>query len=304
MTDLSETGAPGPNSSPVSLSFEFFPPQSTEATLQLWRSVERLAPLGPRFVSVTYGAGGTTRTRTKAAIRTIQDRARLTVAGHLTCVGATRAETLAMAREYRGMGVKRIVALRGDPPKGSGGFVAHPDGFTGSEELVVALVDEGFDVTVSAYPETHPEATSPQADIEMLRRKVAAGANRAITQFFFEAEHFLRYRDRVAAAGIDVEIIPGILPIENFARMSRFARACGTDVPRWMESAFGNAQTEEEHSLLATAIATEMCDQLIQAGCDHLHFYTLNKPDLTYNVARALGCAPAPFAMAAQGGVA
>ena len=304
MTDTSEPGGQRPGDTSVSLSFEFFPPQSTEATLQLWRSVERLAPLGPKFVSVTYGAGGTTRARTKAAIRTIQDRARLPVAGHLTCVGATQAETMEVAQAYRAIGVRRIVALRGDPPKGSGAFVPHPGGFDRSEDLVAALVEEGFGVTVSAYPETHPEAVSPEADIEALGRKVAVGADRAITQFFFDAEHFLRYRDRVAAAGIDVDIVPGILPIENFERMARFAKACGTSVPDWMASAFGNAQTEEERGLLATAIATEMCDQLIAAGCAHLHFYTLNKPDLTYNIARALGCAPAPFAMAAQGGVA
>ncbi|MEO1314387.1 MAG: methylenetetrahydrofolate reductase [NAD(P)H], partial [Pseudomonadota bacterium] len=261
---------------PVTLSFEFFPPQSTEATLQLWRSVERLAPLGPRFVSVTYGAGGTTRARTSAAIRTIQDRARLSVAGHLTCVGATRAETMEVARSYRAMGVTRIVALRGDAPKGAERFEPHPDGFTGSEELVEALAADGFDITVSAYPETHPEAASPEADIAILGRKIAAGADRAITQFFFEVEHFLRYRDRVAAAGITAPIIPGILPIENFARMARFAKACGTSVPAWMETAFANTQTEEETTLLATAIATELCDQLIEAGCEHLHFYTLN----------------------------
>ncbi|MEM7614730.1 MAG: methylenetetrahydrofolate reductase [NAD(P)H] [Pseudomonadota bacterium] len=299
MNSFGKTG-----SSPVTLSFEFFPPQSTEATLQLWRSVERLAPLGPRFVSVTYGAGGTTRARTSAAIRTIQDRARLSVAGHLTCVGATRGETMEVARSYRAMGVTRIVALRGDAPKGAERFEPHPDGFTGSEELVEALAADGFDITVSAYPETHPEAASPEADIAILGRKIAAGADRAITQFFFEVEHFLRYRDRVAAAGITAPIIPGILPIENFARMARFAKACGTSVPAWMETAFANTQTEEETTLLATAIATELCDQLIEAGCEHLHFYTLNKPDLTYNIARALGCETSPVAVAAQGGLA
>ncbi|MEM8869639.1 MAG: methylenetetrahydrofolate reductase [NAD(P)H] [Pseudomonadota bacterium] len=297
MTYLSKTG-----DSPVSLSFEFFPPQSTDATLQLWRSVERLAPLAPKYVSVTYGAGGTTRARTQAAIRTIQDRARLSVAGHLTCVGASRDETMAVARSYRDLGLRRIVALRGDPPKGTDRFQPHSQGFSGSVELVTAVAEAGFDVTVSAYPETHPEAASPEADIAILKRKIAAGADQAITQFFFEADHYLRFRDRAAAAGITAPIIPGILPIENFERMSRFAIRCGASVPDWMHRAFANARTEDDQTLLATAIATEMCDHLINAGCEHLHFYTLNKPDLTYSIARALGCETVPMAMAAQGG--
>ncbi|WP_112323848.1 methylenetetrahydrofolate reductase [NAD(P)H] [Oceanibium sediminis] len=290
--------------SPATLSFEFFPPQTTEATLRLWRSVERLAPLGPQFVSVTYGAGGTTRARTMAAIRTIQERARLNVAGHLTCVGATKEETLGVAEAYRQMGVNRIVALRGDPPRDSGGFKPHPGGFACSEDLVRALADEGFDVTVGAYPEKHPEAATLQSDIDALKRKVDAGATRAITQFFFESDCFLRFRDRAVAAGINVPLIPGILPIENFARMSKFAASCGANVPDWMHAAFGNADTEEEATLLATAIATEMCDTLIRAGAEHLHFYTLNKPDLTYDIARALGCQPARFEMAAGNGAA
>lgn len=289
---------------PVTLSFEFFPPATTEATLQLWRSVERLAPLDPNFVSVTYGAGGTTRQRTHAAIRTIQDRARLAVAGHLTCVGATREETLEVAETYRANGVNRIVALRGDPPKGADKFEPHPDGFRTAAELVEALATRDFDITVAAYPETHPEAASPDADIENLKRKLDAGADRAITQFFFEIDHFRRFRDRVAAAGIDAPIVPGILPIENFTRMARFARACGTNVPEWMETAFGNAATEEDAMLLAASIATEQCDLLIGEGVDHLHFYTLNKPDLTYDICRALGCEPKPLGWAAGTGAA
>ena len=290
--------------SPVSLSFEFFPPQSTEATLQLWRGVERLAPLAPRFVSVTYGAGGTTRKRTKAAIRTIQDRARLPVAGHLTCVGASRAETLEVAQDYRAMGVSRIVALRGDPPKGADGFVPHAQGFQSSIELVEALATDGFDVTVGAYPETHPEAASWDADIAHLKRKFDAGANRAITQFFFEAETFLRFRDRAEKAGIKQEIIPGILPIENFTKMARFAKACGTSSPDWLLGACKNAEDEAQETLLATAIATELSDTLMREGAGHLHFYTLNKPDLTYNIARAIGCEPVRFGMAAADGAA
>jgi len=273
-------------------------------TLQLWRSVERLAPLGPKFVSVTYGAGGTTRARTQAAIKTIQDRARLAVAGHLTCVDASRGETMEVARSYRAMGVKQIVALRGDPPKGADRFVPHPDGFARADELVRALADEGFDVTVAAYPEVHPEATSPQGDLDNLKRKLDAGATTAITQFFFEAERFLRFRDQAAAAGITAPIIPGILPIENFEKMRSFALACQTSVPAWMDNAFANAQTDEEKMLLATVVATELGDQLKTEGCAHLHFYTLNKPHLTYNVARALGVEPARFAMATSTGAA
>lgn len=266
--------------------------------MRLWRSVERLAPLRPDFVSVTYGAGGTTRTRTQAAIRAIRDRARLNVAGHLTCVGASKAETLEVAEAYRALGVSRIVALRGDPPKGADKFEAHPDGFRSAAELVAALADRGFDVSVAAYPEVHPEAASPAADLDALRAKTDAGATRAITQFFFEADAFRRFRDRVAAAGLEIEIVPGLLPIENFERMARFARSCGATVPSWMETAFGNAEDEASATLLATAIAAELADTLIEDGAAHIHFYTLNKPDLTYDVARALGVQPAPFAEA------
>ncbi|MEO0914919.1 MAG: methylenetetrahydrofolate reductase, partial [Pseudomonadota bacterium] len=222
-----------PDVSRRSLSFEFFPPKSTEATLALWRSVERLAPLSPRFVSVTYGAGGTTRDRTKAAIRTIRDRARLAVAGHLTCVGASREETLQVAADYAAIGVRRIVALRGDPPKGADRFEPHPEGFSGSVELVAALAKKGFEVAVGAYPEQHPEARSVEDDVMMLKAKVDAGASSAITQFFFNPDVFLRFRDKCAAAGIDIPIRPGILPVEDFARMRRFAGACGATVPTW-----------------------------------------------------------------------
>ena len=288
----------------ATISFEFFPPQSTEASLRLWRSVERLAPLAPKFVSVTYGAGGTTRDRTKAAIKAIQERARLPVVGHLTCVGASREETLGVAREYAAMGVRRIVALRGDPPKGETDFVQHPEGFADAAELVEALSAEGIQSTVAAYPETHPMAASAESDLDSLKRKIDAGASEAITQFCFRTEEFLKFRDRVADAGITVPVHPGILPIENFERMARFAGACGTVVPNWLSDAFGNAKTEEDRVLLATAIATEQCDRLQREGANHLHFYTLNQPDLTYNIARALGYAPLPFAQSAQNGAA
>ncbi len=272
----------------TSLSFEFFPPHDTDATLRLWRSVERLAPLGPDYVSVTYGAGGTTRERTVSAIKTIKDRARLNVAGHLTCVGASREETQEVARGYARLGVRRIVALRGDAPKGADRFVPHPDGYGNAAELVAGLREVGdFDIAVAAYPEGHPEAPDLNADIENLKRKIDAGATSAITQFFFENETFLRFRDACAAAGISVPITPGILPVENFAKMVNFAGRCKASVPDWMHDAFANAGDDAD--TLATAIATEQCDDLIEEGVEHLHFYTLNNPDLTYNICRALG---------------
>jgi methylenetetrahydrofolate reductase (NADH) len=272
------------------LSFEFFPPVSVEGTLRLWRSVERLAPLGPKYVSVTYGAGGTTRERTMAAIKTILDRARIPVAGHLTCVGASREETLAVAREYQRLGVRKIVALRGDPPKGEGKFRPHPEGFNSAAELVTALRSElDLEIAVGAYPEVHPEALNPKADIENLKRKIDAGATSAITQFFFETDDFLRFRDDCVAAGIDVPIHPGILPIENFEKMSRFAERCGARVPQWLHEAFSHADDEDAATLLAIAIATEQCDTLFSEGVEHLHFYTLNNPDLPYSIARAIG---------------
>ena len=287
------------------LSFEFFPPSNTENTLRLWRAVERLAPLGPKFVSVTYGAGGTTRDRTFSAIMTIRDRARLNVAGHLTCVGASRDETLAVARKYRAMGATRIVALRGDAPKGAGKFTPHPDGFTSALDLVKGLAKDGArDISVAAYPETHPEATSMAADIDMLKAKFDAGATQAITQFFFENDTFLRFRDAAAKAGITAPIVPGILPVENFAKMRNFAGRCHAHVPDWMVKAFENAKTDEEAELLATAIAAEQCDDLRAEGVRHLHFYTLNNPDLTFNICRAIGVEPARFGVASGSGAA
>ncbi len=285
-----------------SLSFEFFPPHSTEANLRLWRSVERLAPLNPSFVSVTYGAGGATRERTNAAITTIKDRARLNIAGHLTCVSATREETLAVAKGYAKQGVSRIVALRGDPPKGETHFTPHPEGFASAAELVSALKDVGdFEISVAAYPEKHPEAASLKADIDNLKRKIDAGASQAITQFFFEKDMFLRFRDECLKAGITVPIIPGILPIENFQKMTRFAAMCQTTVPEWLHKAFETAEDQQETEILSTAIATEMCDDLITEGVEHLHFYTLNNPDLTYNICRGLGVSVNSFA--AQNGL-
>ncbi len=283
-----------------SLSFEFFPPHNPEGSLRLWRSVERLAPLGPRFVSVTYGAGGTTRDRTIAAIQTIVGRARLNVAGHLTCVGASREETLDVARNYARLGVRRIVALRGDPPKGATRFEPHPDGFASAAELVAALRDAGdFEISVAAYPEKHPEAISVAADIDNLKRKIDAGASSALTQFFFDVEDFLRFRDAAVRAGISAPIHPGILPVENFAKMTNFAARCQARVPEWMGKAFANAGTGHDAYLLSVSIACEQCDALISEGVEHLHLYTLNNPDLSFDVAHALGYAARPLAVAA-----
>ncbi len=274
------------------LSFEFFPPKSLPQSFRLWDCVTALAPLGPDFVSVTYGAGGTTRKLTHEAVEAIGAQTGLDVAAHLTCVEASKEETLAIADQYRAAGVNRIVALRGDPPRGAGRFVAQPDGFSGSVELVGALVDRGFDVTVGAYPERHPDAVDHAADIEHLKRKIDAGADTAITQFFFEAETFFRFRDACEKAGIDATLIPGILPVENWTGTRRFAQACGTTIPPIVADAFENAERDGGADLLATALATELCDDLLQGGVEHLHFYTLNKPELTRDVCNALGIQP------------
>lgn len=287
------------------VSFEFFPPKGANGALRLWSSVERLAPLGPEFVSVTYGAGGSTRERTVAAIHAIRERARLDVAGHLTCVGATRLETMAVARAYAKMGCTRIVALRGDPPTGADAFEADPHGFSGSVELIEALTKMGkFEISVGCYPERHPEAASWDADIEHLKRKFDAGAAEAITQFFFEHETFLRFRDRCVAAGIDKPIIPGLLPIENFTKMAGFAARCGAHVPDWMATAFSTAEDHDAAQLLSLSIASEIGDSLLREGAERLHIYTLNTPDLTYQLCQALGVEARPMKVAAEGGCA
>lgn len=273
-----------------SLSFEFFPPHTPEGSVRLWRSVERLAPLEPRFVSVTYGAGGTTRDRTRAAIQTITERARLNVAGHLTCVGASREETLEVARGYQRLGVRRIVALRGDPPKGAGRFEPHADGFRSSVELIAALREIGpFEIAVGAYPEKHPEAGVLQDDIDHLKRKIDAGASMAITQFFFDNQDFLRFRDAAAAAGISAPIVPGILPVENFAKMINFAARCQAQVPDWMHSAYAERLDPEVAYAYSVDLAVRQTNELIEHGVEHLHFYTLNNPDLSFDICSALG---------------
>ncbi len=272
------------------VSFEFFPPRDLEASFRLWDTVQVLAPLQPRFVSVTYGAGGTTRELTRDAVATLHKSSGLKVAAHLTCVNASCEETLAIAADFAKAGVNDIVALRGDPPKGATGFEAHPQGFRDSCELISALKEAGdFTIRVGAYPDKHPEAADDQADVDWLKRKIDAGADEALTQFFFETETFLRFRDRCAAAGITAPLIPGILPIENWKGARRFAESCGTKIPGWVIEAFDKAGQDGRQDLLATSLCTELCSQLLDGGVDQLHFYTLNRPELTRDVCHALG---------------
>lgn len=275
------------------ISLEFFPPKNIEGTFRLWDSVQVLAPLAPRFVSVTYGAGGTTRDLTRDVVATIHKHSGLRTAAHLTCVDATREETLEIAQSFAKVGVTDIVALRGDPPKGSDGFRQHPGGFANSVELIEALAGTGdFTIRVGAYPDTHPEAANAGADIDWLKRKLDAGATEALTQFFFEAETFFRFRDACAKAGIDQYVTPGILPIENWKGARRFAEGCGTKIPAWVIEAFEKAERDDRQDLLATALCTELCSELIEGGVEKLHFYTLNRPELTRDVCFALGVTP------------
>ncbi len=272
------------------LSFEFFPPKDLPGSFRLWDAVRSLAPFRPEFVSVTYGAGGTTRDLTRSAVQTLHDSTGLAVAGHLTCVDASREETMQVAEEYATAGVRDIVALRGDAPKGTGGFAQHKDGFAGSLELIDALAaQDRFNIHVAAYPETHPEASSRKACIDHLKAKFDAGAKSAITQFFFEADTFLRFRDDCAAAGITGQIIPGILPVESWAGVQKFAASCGTHIPQVIRDGFDHATRDGTDRLFATAIAAELCDELTTQGVDHLHFYTLNRATLTRDVCHALG---------------
>ncbi len=275
------------------ISFEFFPPQTLDASFKLWETVQMLAPLKPEFVSVTYGAGGTTRKLTHDAVTTIAKNTGLNVAAHLTCVDATKAETLEIAAAYTAAGITDIVALRGDAPKGATRFTPHPEGFADSVELIEALAATGkFTLRVGAYPEPHPDAADTLQDVRWLKRKLDAGATAALTQFFFEPETFLRFRDLCAKEGITAPIIPGILPIENFAGVKKFAARCGAHVPQWLDDAFTVAKRDGREDLLSVALCTELCDTLISEGVEDLHFYTLNRPHLTRDVCHALGITP------------
>ena len=279
---------------PVQVSFEFFPPNDQAMERTLWGSIQRLAPLGPRFVSVTYGADGSTRERTHNVVTRIQRETRLTAAPHLTCVGASQGEVLDIARRYWDQGVRHIVALRGDPPADAGGYRPHPGGFAYAADLVAGLRRVGdFDVSVAAYPEKHPEAPSAAFDIDVLKRKQDAGATRAITQFFFEPALYLRFRDACAAAGIRMSIVPGILPITRFPQLTRFAARCGATVPAWLEERFDGLEDDAEtRKLIAAAVAIEQVARLRHEGVEEFHFYTLNRAELTYAICHALGRRP------------
>ena len=276
---------------PIEVSFEFFPPGDANMEATLWKSVQRLAPLKPRFVSVTYGADGSTRTRTHQVISRIQSETPLTGAPHLTCVGAPRGEILDIARQYWDQGIRHIVALRGDPPQGATRYEPHPEGFAFAADLVKGLRSVGdFEISVAAYPEMHPEAVSRDADLDNLKRKIDAGANRAITQFFYDTDAYLRFRDACAARRIEVSIVPGILPITRFPQVTRFAARCGATVPQWLRERFaGLDEDPETRSMIAASVAIDQVRKLTRAGVHEFHFYTLNRAELTYAICHALG---------------
>jgi methylenetetrahydrofolate reductase (NADPH) len=280
------------------VSFEFFPPGDEAMAGQLWQAVQRLAPLNPSFVSVTYGADGSTRTRTHEFVQRVLRETTLTVAPHLTCVGASREEVLNIARDYWQQGVRHLVALRGDAPAANltadGRYCPHPDGFAYASDLVNGLKQVGeFEMSVAAYPEGHPESGGVEADLENLKRKVDAGAARAITQFFFDTDLFLRYRDRCAAAGIKASIVPGILPITRFPQLLRFAGRCGASVPDWLHSRFDGLDDDPEtRRMIAANVAIEQVQRLRQHGVEEFHFYTLNRAELAYAICHALGIRP------------
>ena len=282
------------SSSSIRVSFEFFPPADAAMETTLWQSVQRLAPLSPRFVSVTYGADGSTRDRTHQLVSRIQRETSLTGAPHLTCVGATREEVLEVARQYFREGIRHIVALRGDAPQGVTQYEPHPDGYAYASDLVAGLRSVAdFDISVAAYPETHPEAPSAEADLDNLRKKIDAGASRAITQFFFDTDDYLRFRDRCVAAGIHVSIVPGILPITRFPQVTRFAARCGAKIPSWLAERFAGLDDDPEtRRLIAANVAIEQVSRLRHHGVDEFHFYTLNRAELTYAICHALGLRP------------
>lgn len=274
----------------VAVSFEFFPPKSEKMETQLWEAVRMLEPLAPDFVSVTYGAGGTTRERTHATVARIAGETTMAAAAHLTCVEASKAEIDRVAQDYWAAGVRHIVALRGDAP-GAEGFVPHPDGYTNAADLTAGLAKlHPFEISVAAYPEGHPDSASLDADMDNLKRKLDAGATRAITQFFFEPETFFRFRDRATAAGITAEIIPGIMPVTNFAAVQKMSAMCGTDVPAWLGRLFeGLDEHAGARGLVAATLAAELCRKLYAGDVRSLHFYTLNKAELAYAICHLLG---------------
>ncbi len=278
-----------------SVSFEFFPPKTEKMEQSLWQAIQRLAPLGPSFVSVTYGAGGSTRERTHNTVTRIQKETGIAAAAHFTCVGATRDEIDAIARTYWDAGIRHLVALRGDPPETEGGvgarYIPHPGGYAYAADLVEGMRKVAdFEISVAAYPETHPEAPNAQFDLDNLKRKVDAGATRAITQFFFDNDAYFRFLDRCAAAGITVPIVPGILPITNFARAVEFAGKCGASMPKRLAETFDGLDSDPEtRQLVAATVAAEQCQALQAQGIKDFHFYTLNRSELTVAICRMLG---------------
>jgi len=276
---------------PPSVSFEFFPPNTEAMEATLWQSIERLAGLRPRFVSVTYGADGSTRERTHAAVQRIIKETQLTPAPHLTCIDASRGEIDDIAREYWDMGVRHLVALRGDPSKDDGPYVPHPDGYAYAADLVLGLRKVAdFDISVAAYPEIHPAAPDAAFDLDNLKRKLDAGASRAITQFFFDTNVFLRFRDRCGQAGIESAIVPGILPITRFPQMERFAKMCGTAIPTALRHRFDGLEDDAEtRQMISASVAIEQVRHLESEGIKDFHFYTLNRSELTYAICHALG---------------
>ena len=275
----------------IKVSFEFFPPKTEKMEETLWESVKTLEPLAPRFVSVTYGAGGSTRERTHATVARIVRETSIPAAAHLTCVNATRDEVDAIARSYWDVGVRHIVAIRGDPPEQGAKFAPHPGGYANAAELVAGLKRVApFEISVAAFPECHPDSPNVAADLDNLKRKVDAGANRATTQFFFDPECFFRFQDQVAAAGIGIEILPGIMPVTNFAAINRMAAMNGTSVPAWVGRLFeGLDNLPAARQLIAATVAAELCGQLYAGGVRHFHFYTLNRAELSYAICHLLG---------------
>ncbi len=294
LSPLGPVARAGRDASRPRVSFEFFPPKSDEAEANLWKAVERLAPLKPEFVSVTYGAGGSTRERTHRTVTRILAETELKPAAHLTCVEASRGEIDEVIAEYKAAGVRHIVALRGDPPGAAGiggAYRPRPDGYANATELAAAISRVGgFEITVGAYPEKHPESPSIEHDVEVLKAKVDAGATRAISQFFFDMDAFLRFRDRVRAAGIEIPLIPGIMPVSNFTGLKRMSAACGASVPDWLAAHFDGLDDDPEtRKLLAASVAAETCARLQEEGFQDFHFYTLNRADLVYAICRVLG---------------
>ena len=275
----------------ISISFEFFPPTGPKSEEKLWQTLKKLAPLNPDFVSVTYGAGGSTQDRTYETVKRIHSELNIPAVSHLTIVGATKQEIDDLLVDYQSSGVSGILALRGDAPEGHGRFTPHPEGFEDSIELVEHIQKMGcFDISVAAYPETHPRAESPIADLDYLKRKMDAGANRAITQFFFDADAFLRFRDLTVAAGITIPIIPGILPVTNYRRVEHFAKTCGASIPKWFHSIFdGLDENPKLRELVAVTVASELVLQLKNEGVKDFHIYTLNKWESTEAICNILG---------------